>query len=39
MEYITVTGETADKKKAAENFNRWLSKRSLDEMVVCTDRS
>ena len=39
MEYIIATGGTADKKKAAENFNQWLSERSLDEMVVYIDRS
>ena len=39
MEYITATEGTADKKKAAENFNQRLNKRSRDKMVVYTDGS
>ena len=37
--HICNRGETEDKKKAAQNFNLWLSACNSDEMVVYTDGS
>ena len=38
-ECIAATGGVEDKKKAAQDFNLWLSKCSPDDMVVYTDGS